>query len=93
MAPAIAKIQHNGFSINAKAAEIVNRIIKVISAFFKEISPLAKGRFLVRVTAPPIEGRANKAVIELLAKHFKISKSKVDIIKGVASRIKIIDVG
>ncbi len=49
--------------------------------------------YLVRVTAPPIEGRANKAVIELLAKHFKISKSKVDIIKGVASRIKIIDVG
>ena len=49
--------------------------------------------YLVRVTAPPIEGKANKAVIELLAKHFKVSKSEIDIIKGLTSRIKLIDIG
>jgi len=48
--------------------------------------------YLVRVTASPVEGKANKAVIELLAKHFKVSKSEVAIIKGLSSRIKVIDV-
>lgn len=51
------------------------------------------GVFLVRVTAPPVAGKANKAVIELLAKHFKVSKSEIDIIKGLTSRIKLIDIG
>lgn len=51
------------------------------------------GVFLVRVTASPTQGKANKAVIELLAKHFKISKSEVDIIKGLASRTKIVAIG
>lgn len=48
------------------------------------------GVYLVRVTASPTQGKANKAVIELLSKHFKISKSKIDIIKGLSSRVKII---
>ncbi len=44
--------------------------------------------FKVKVTAPPIEGRANKALIDLLAKKLGVSKSHIEIISGKSSRLK-----
>ena len=49
-------------------------------------------RFKVCLTAPAVEGRANKALIEFLADHFSVSKSKIQIIKGLKSRIKVINI-
>jgi uncharacterized protein (TIGR00251 family) len=48
--------------------------------------------FIVRVKEPPSEGRANQAVIRLLAEHFGILKSQVRIISGFRSRNKVIKV-
>ena len=42
----------------------------------------------VKVTAPPIEGRANESLIRFLAKEFGISPSCIEIIKGHHSREK-----
>jgi len=50
------------------------------------------GYFIVRVNKPPIDGKANERVIELLAKYFKVSKSKVNIIKGHKGKEKIIEI-
>ncbi|MCB0391815.1 MAG: DUF167 domain-containing protein [Bdellovibrionales bacterium] len=47
------------------------------------------GTFLVKVNAPPTEGKANKRVIELLAKHFKVPKSKIELISGGKSKLKM----
>ncbi len=47
------------------------------------------GVFLVRVNAPPTEGRANERVIELLAKHFHKSKSSFELISGQRGKKKI----
>ena len=44
----------------------------------------------VYVTAPACNGKANKAVIELLAEDFKVAKNKITIIKGLKSRHKTI---
>ena len=44
----------------------------------------------VKVTAPPVEGKANEALIKFLAREFKISTSSVEILKGHKSRAKII---
>jgi uncharacterized protein (TIGR00251 family) len=44
----------------------------------------------VRVTAPPVEGRANKAVKKLLAGKLGISSSHVEIIAGERSREKLL---
>ncbi len=44
----------------------------------------------VKVTAPPVEGKANEALIKFLAKEFKISASSVEILKGHNSREKMI---
>lgn len=46
----------------------------------------------VHVNAPPLNGKANKAAIELLAKHFKITKRDIRIIKGQRSRQKVVEV-
>jgi len=42
----------------------------------------------VKVTAPPIEGKANEALIRFLAKEFGISASCIEMIKGRHSREK-----
>ena len=48
--------------------------------------------FLVRVKEPPKEGKANRAVIKLLADHFKVSKGSVVILSGFKNRNKVIDI-
>jgi uncharacterized protein len=50
-------------------------------------SPL-EDRLPVRLTAPPVDEKANKALVLLLSKKFKISKSSIQIISGEKSRIK-----
>ncbi len=48
----------------------------------------ADGSWLAEVNAPPVEGRANEAVIALVASHFGLAKSRVTIKSGVASKMK-----
>lgn len=43
----------------------------------------ADGRLKIKITAPPVDGRANAALIEFLAKHFRVPKSTVEIIRGI----------
>jgi len=52
----------------------------------------AEGQLRAYVIAPPTEGKANKALVELLAGHFKVKKSSVRIIKGEKSREKVIEI-
>ena len=47
----------------------------------------------VYLTAPAVDGQANKALIEFLAKHFKVRKSQIEITKGLKSRTKTIKIG
>jgi uncharacterized protein (TIGR00251 family) len=49
-------------------------------------------RLKVYLTAPAIEGRANEALIKVLADHLQVRKSEVRIIRGGKSRDKIIQV-
>ena len=42
----------------------------------------------VKVTAPPVEGKANEALLRFLAKEFGISPSQIEILKGHHSREK-----
>jgi uncharacterized protein (TIGR00251 family) len=48
--------------------------------------------FLVQVKEPATEGRANKAVIKVLAEHFGVTKSQVSILTGSGSRNKTIEI-
>jgi len=44
----------------------------------------------LKITAPPVDGKANKAVIEYLSKIFKIPKSYFEILRGETSKDKSI---
>jgi uncharacterized protein len=50
------------------------------------------GMIHVYVNAPPLEGKANTAVIEALTKFFKTKKSKVILMKGNKSKNKIFEI-
>lgn len=47
------------------------------------------GALKVRVTAPPEKGKANRAVIELLAERLGIGRSSVTLVRGEGSRDKL----
>lgn len=42
----------------------------------------------VKVTAQPIENKANKALVEFLSKQFKVPKTSIEILKGDTSKEK-----
>lgn len=48
------------------------------------------GVLRVYTTSVPENGRANAAVIDLLAKYFDVAKSKITITKGLTSRDKVV---
>jgi len=52
----------------------------------------ADGRIRVAVTAPPAEGAANKAVIELIAKLLAVPKSTITVKAGERSREKTLSI-
>jgi hypothetical protein len=55
-----------------------------------KLGPVHDGRLKVAVTAPPVDGEANAAVIELLAKQLGVAKSAVEVIAGTSSRRKTV---
>ncbi len=48
--------------------------------------------FTVFVKNPPIQGKANDAIIKLLAKHFSVSISQVKLLRGASSKIKVYEI-
>ncbi len=44
----------------------------------------------IKIAAPPVEGKANKVFIEVLAEYFNVKKSAIKIIKGEKSRDKVV---
>ncbi|KPL13555.1 hypothetical protein AMJ74_05065 [candidate division WOR_3 bacterium SM1_77] len=57
-----------------------------------EIEELDEKNLRVRLSSPPIDGRANSELIELLARYYKKGKSSIRIRKGFRSRNKLIEV-
>ena len=57
-----------------------------------EIVKIAPDGYRIAVREPAQNGQANDAVINLLAEHFGIPKSKLRIVRGVSSRHKLIEI-
>ncbi|MBI4201844.1 MAG: DUF167 domain-containing protein [Chloroflexi bacterium] len=56
------------------------------------ITGVADGVIQARVAAPPVEGRANAALEALLAERLGIPKSRIRVVRGAASRDKVVEV-
>ncbi|MDZ7638651.1 MAG: DUF167 domain-containing protein [Bryobacterales bacterium] len=46
------------------------------------------GSLLVSVKAPPVDGKANEAVLRAVAGHFGVARSRVEIVRGASGRRK-----
>ncbi len=53
---------------------------------------LENGSLKIRLTAPPVDGAANDALVKFLADRFSVAKSQVEIVSGHTSRDKIVRV-
>lgn len=67
--------------------------VKVIARASRcEVIPQNNNQFKVKLTRPALEGKANEQLREVLAAHFKTSKSAVQIISGEHNSIKRIEI-
>ncbi len=67
--------------------------VKVIPRSSKnEVLEIESGKLKVKLMAPPVDGKANQALIELLAQHFGVKKSAIRILRGEASQNKMIEI-
>ena len=66
--------------------------IKVIPGARKNAFRHEEGFVKVYLTTPPVDGRANEALLKFLAEHFNVKVSQIEIIKGLKSRHKVINV-
>ena len=55
-----------------------------------EVLDVRNGRLLVRTTAAPADGKANKAVIRLVASFLDIAPSRIRLVKGQTQRNKVL---
>lgn len=56
------------------------------------LARLASGEWKVSVAAPPVEGRANEAVVELMSELLGVHRRQVGLARGASSRRKTIEV-
>lgn len=58
----------------------------------ERIDQIDETTFAVWVREPPRQGRANAAIIQALAAHFKVAPSRVRILTGHTSRYKVVEI-
>ncbi|MFA5962130.1 MAG: DUF167 domain-containing protein [Parcubacteria group bacterium] len=56
------------------------------------VEKISEGEYRVRLTAPPVDGKANDALIKILAEHFGVAKSFITIVGGKSTQRKMVDV-
>lgn len=53
---------------------------------------IEEDRLKVYLTAPPVEGKANTALIEVLAEYYNTKRSQIRIIRGEKGRDKVVEI-
>jgi uncharacterized protein len=57
-----------------------------------EVTKLPNGTYKVKLTSPPVDGEANKKLIEVISEFFGVKKYDVKILKGETGKNKIIQI-
>ena len=68
----------------------VSFAVKVVPRAKKNALGLRDNTLLVHLNAPPVEGKANAALIAYLSELFKVRKSQIEIKLGEKSRSKVV---
>jgi len=78
--------------VETRGAGVRFRVKVQARARREEVVGVQSGVLRLRVTAPPVEGRANQAVVRLLAQHLRLPKSSIKITAGERAPIKLVEV-
>jgi uncharacterized protein (TIGR00251 family) len=54
-----------------------------------EIQGFVEGQLRIKVTAAPVDGKANAEIIRLLAGEFRAPRSQISLVRGVTSSVKL----
>lgn len=57
-----------------------------------KVEKISENRFEVFVKEPPVQGRANRAIVFLLAEYFGVSFSQIRMVKGFKERNKVFEI-
>jgi uncharacterized protein (TIGR00251 family) len=66
--------------------------IKVIPKSSRNMIKVEAGRLKAYLTVAPEKGKANQALVELVAEYYKVKKHQVRIVKGERSALKVVSV-
>lgn len=58
----------------------------------ERIEKVDAAHFVVAVKAPPVDGKANAAILKALAKYFRVPLSNLRMVSGFASRQKVVEI-
>lgn len=58
----------------------------------EKVIQISSDTYAVSVKEPPVDGRANGAIVQALAKYFSISPSQITLVSGHTAKIKTIEV-
>ena len=66
--------------------------VRVIPRSSKNLIEWEEGGLKVRLTAPPVDGAANEALVALLAQCLAVHKRDIQIVRGTSGRNKIVEI-
>jgi uncharacterized protein len=68
--------------------DLLLRVKAQAKASKDEFAEVLDNRLKIRITAPPIDGKANQHLIKFLSGQFKVSKSQIELLTGDGAREK-----
>ena len=78
--------------IEATPTGVIIKVYVAPRSSSNRVTGIHNGAIKIALTAPPVEGAANKALVEFLAKILEVPKSSVQIAAGESSRNKVVRV-
>ena len=66
--------------------------VKVVPRSSKNSIEWEQGNLKVRLTAPPVDGAANEALVALLAERLGLPKRSISIVRGTTARQKMVEI-
>lgn len=58
----------------------------------QSVELMGDGSILIRLNVPPVEGQANKRILELLSEFYKRPKSSIKLVSGLKSKKKVFEI-
>jgi uncharacterized protein (TIGR00251 family) len=79
-------------TIQTEPGAITFQVLVAPRASRERIGPVVGDRIKIAVTAPPVEGKANQALVDLLARALKVRRQDVEIVSGSKGKRKTVRV-